>query len=181
VAAAAGAGLAVVAGTVVLGIAAGYAWVALAARPALVMTGPGSAFVANAESNANFTADVTFCLVCLVGGVLSGIVGYLLAVRRHGPLAMAGVLAGAVAAAFLARWIGQQSGLAEYRHLLATLPAGASLRGNLTLSSGSALACWPLAACAAASALEMLAGWRHDLAAGRALDSGAAARQAPPA
>ena len=39
-----------------------------------------------------------------------GGLGYLLGVRRYGPLPMIGVLAGAVAAGYLARWIGEQSG-----------------------------------------------------------------------
>ncbi len=46
---------------------------------------------------------------------------------------MAGVLAGAFGAAYLARWVGEQSGLATFHHLLATLPAGARLRDWLTL------------------------------------------------
>jgi hypothetical protein len=154
--AAAGAALAVAAGTALLGVAAGYLWAALAPRPVLVMTGHAAAAVANPETSAFISADATFCLVCAVGGVVAGLAGYLLAVRRWGPLPMAGVVAGALAAAFVARWVGEQDGVAAYRHLLATLPAGASLHAPLTLRSASAVAFWPLAAGLVAGAFTAL-------------------------
>src|SRR5215471_3470947 len=64
VAVAAGAALAVVVGTALLGVAAGYVWAALAPRAGMVMEGHASAVLANAESTENFTADAVFCLVC---------------------------------------------------------------------------------------------------------------------
>ncbi|MBO0771033.1 MAG: hypothetical protein J2P35_06200 [Actinobacteria bacterium] len=146
---------AVVAGTALLGLAAGYGWAAVAPRALLVMTGHRAAGLINVETGAYFGADVAFCLICLAGGVVSGALGYLLAVRRHGPVAMAGVLAGALAAAFVARWTGQQSGLAAFHHLLATLPPGARLRDALTLRAAPALAAWPLAAGLTAGAIEL--------------------------
>jgi hypothetical protein len=156
-AAAIGASLAVVAGSALLGVAAGFCWAAVAPRAWLVMTGPGSASLTNAETGAFIAADAAFCLVCLAGGVVSGILGYLFAVRRHGPLGMAGLIAGALAAAFVARWVGEQTGLATFRHLVATLPAGARLRDSLTLGAGGALAFWVLAACLVAGVLELVA------------------------
>jgi len=148
--------LAVVAGTALLGVAAGFCWAAVAPRAWLVMTGPGAAGLINPETSAFIAADAAFCLVCLVGGVLSGVLGYLFVVRRHGPLGMAGLIAGGLAAAFVARWVGEHSGLATYRHLLATLPVGARLRESLTLGAGGALGFWVLAACAVAGGLELL-------------------------
>jgi hypothetical protein len=148
---------AVAGGTAVLGVAGGFAWAALAPRALLIMTGPRAAAVADAETSAFIVADAMFCLVCLAGGVISGLAGYLLAVRRWGPLPMAGVLLGALAAAFVARWVGQQDGLATFHHLLATLPAGARLRGTLTLGADPALALWPLAAGLVAGSLTALA------------------------
>jgi hypothetical protein len=150
------ASLAVAGGTALLGVAGGFVWAALAPRAGLVMTGPGAAALANPESSAFIAADGVFCLVALAGGVLSGLAGYVFAVRRWGPLPMAGVLAGAVAAAFLTRWVGQQEGLAAFHHLLATLPAGARLHGPLTLGAASALTFWPLAAGLAAGGLTAL-------------------------
>jgi hypothetical protein len=89
-------------------------------------------------------------------GVVSGVLGYLFAVRRHGPLAMAGLVGGALAAAFVARWVGEQSGLATFQHLLATLPPGARFRDSLALGASGALAAWPLAAAVTAGGLELL-------------------------
>jgi hypothetical protein len=149
--------LAVVAGTVLLGVAAGFCWAAVAPRAWLVITSQGAAAVINPESSAFITADAAFCLICLAGGVVSGTLAYLFAVRRHGPLAMAALIAGAFGAAFAARWAGERSGLATFRHQLATLPAGAQLHDSLTLGAAGALGFWPLAACLVAGGLEMLA------------------------
>jgi hypothetical protein len=143
------------AGTAVLGVAAGLGWAAVAPRPLLVITAPGAASLANTETSAFIAADAAFCLVCLAGGVVSGVLGYVFAVRRHGPLAMAGLLAGALAAAFVARWVGEQWGLAAFRHLLVTRPAGARLRDTLSLGATGALGSWPLAAGLVAGGLEL--------------------------
>jgi subtilisin family serine protease len=156
-AAAIGASLAIVAGTAVLGLAAGWGWSLVAPRALLVMVSPRAAALAQVETDAFIAADVAFCLITLAGGVVSGALGYLLAVRRYGPLPMAGVLAGAVAAAYLARWVGEQSGLATFHHLLATLPAGATLHDSLTLGATGALAFWPLAAGLVAGCLAAVA------------------------
>ena len=96
------AALAVAVGTMALGVLAGLVWAAVAPRPVLVMTSPGAAALVNTETNAFIAADAAFCLVCLAGGVVSGVLGYLFAVRKHGPLAMAGLLVGALAAWTLA-------------------------------------------------------------------------------
>jgi len=150
------AALAVAAGSAALGVVAGLGWAAVAPRALLEMTGPGAAALVNPETTAFIAADAAFCLVCLAGGVISGALGYLFAVRKHGPLAMAGLLAGALAAAFVARWVGEHSGLAEFRHLLATLPAGARLRDSLRLGATGALGFWVLAAGVVAGGLELL-------------------------
>src|SRR5215467_16383165 len=99
--------LAVAAGTALLGVAAGWYWAAVAPRAWLVMTGPGAAGLLNPETNAFIAADAAFCMVCLVGGVVSGVLGYVFAVRKYGPLGMAGLIAEALAAAFVARWVGE--------------------------------------------------------------------------
>ena len=150
------AALAVAIGTVALGVLAGLGWAAVAPRPLLVMTSPGAAALVNTETSAFIAADAAFCLVCLAGGVVSGVLGYLFAVRRYGPLAMAGLIAGALGAAFVARWVGGQSGLATFQHLLATLPTGATFRDSLALGASGALAVWPLAAAVTAGGLELL-------------------------
>jgi hypothetical protein len=70
---------------------------------------------------------------------------------------MAAVVAGAVAAAYLTRWIGEQSGLTTFHHQLATLRTGAMLHGSLMLGATGALACWPLTASLAAGGMVALA------------------------
>jgi hypothetical protein len=150
------AALAAAAGTAALGVLAGLGWAAVAPRPLLVMISPGAAALVSTETSAFIAADAVFCLVCLAGGVVSGVLGYLFAVRRHGPLAMAGLLGGALAAAFVARWVGQQSGLAGFQHLLATLPVGARFRDSLKLGATGTLGSWALAAAVVAGGLELV-------------------------
>jgi hypothetical protein len=149
--------LAVAAGTVLLGLAAGLLWAVVAPRPLLVMTGHGAAAVINAETSAFIAADGWYCFICLAGGLLSGLFGYLLAVRRYGPVAMALVLVSSVAAALITMWIGDHVGLATYHHLLATLPVGARLHAALALGARSALALWPLGAGLMAGGMELAA------------------------
>jgi hypothetical protein len=141
--------------TGVLGVAAGFLWAALAPRPYLVMTGRGAAAVVNAETGAFIGGDGWYCVICLAGGILSGLAGYLVAVRGSRPAGMAVVLLSALGAGLLTLWIGEQSGLATYHHLLATLPAGAHLRASLSLGTRSGIAFWPLGAGIMAGALEL--------------------------
>ncbi len=153
--------LAVVAGTALLGVAGGYLWAAVAPRVALVVVGHGAADLVNSETSAFIAADGWYCVICLVGGVISGLLGYWLVVRRHGPVAMAGVLIGGLAAGLITSWIGEQSGLATFHHLLATLPAGAHMQSRLTLGSRSAIAFWPLAAGLMAGGVEAISAMRE--------------------
>ena len=149
--------LAIVAGTALLGLAAGYLWWLVAPRALLVIVSHGAAGLVQSETSAFIAADGAFCLIALAGGAVSGALGYLLGVRRYGPLPMIGVLAGALAAGFLARWAGEQPGSATFHHLLATLPVGARLHDSLTLGASGAIAFWPLAAGLVAGILEAFA------------------------
>jgi hypothetical protein len=164
--------LAAVLVTLLLGVAAGFLWAAVAPRPYLVMTGPGTAQVTSAESSAFIGGDGWYCLICLAGGIISGLAGYLLAVRGHHPVGMALVLLSGLAASLIALEIGQHSGQASYHHLLSTLPAGAHLSASLSLGARSAIALWPLAAGIMAGALELndaLRDRKRDAREGRAL------------
>jgi hypothetical protein len=155
--AAIGVTLAIVAGAALLGLAAGYAWSLAAPRALLVIVSHGAAGLVQSETSAFIAADGAFCLIALAGGAVSGALGYVLGVRRYGPLPMAGVLAGAAAAGFLARWAGELPGSGMFHHLLATLPVGAHLHDSLTLGAGGAIAFWPLAAGLVAGGLEAFA------------------------
>ena len=76
---------AVTATVAVLGVPAGFAWAAIAPRVAVMITGHGAAEVINPETSAFIAADGWFCVVGVIGGLLAGVVGYVTAVRRHGP------------------------------------------------------------------------------------------------
>jgi hypothetical protein len=72
------------------------------------------------------------------------VLGYLLLIRRAGVAATAGLVLGAVAAAFIALWVGDNIGLGTYNHLLASSPTGAFFHASLALGAKSTLAFWPL-------------------------------------
>jgi hypothetical protein len=152
--------LAVLAGTAVLGVVGGFLWAVVAPRAPLVMVGNGVANVVNSETNAFIAADGWYCLICVLGGVITGLFGHWLVVRRHGPVAMAAVLIGALAAGLITLWIGEQSGLSTFHHLLDTLPSGAHFHAQLVLGSRGAIAFWPLAAGLMAGSLELSAALR---------------------
>ncbi|SRR6266487_1938330 len=145
--------LGILAGSALVGGAGGYAWSRLAPRVAYVVIGGGSADVVNAETTAFIVGDAWYCLIGLAGGLIIGVLGYLLAVRRHGPAPMVGILAGSIAAGYAARWIGQNSGVAGFNRQLLTSRPGTVLHAPLSLGGQSPIAFWPLAACLAAGGL----------------------------
>ena len=134
---------AALAGSAVLGVAAGLIWAALAPRALLQEVGHGEAQLVNAESSAFILADAWFCLIAALGGVVTGVLGYRLLVRRAGWIATAGLVLGAVVASLLALWTGENIGLGTYHHLLATSPDGTLFRASLSLGAKSALVFWP--------------------------------------
>ena len=137
---------AIVAGSALLGLLAGLAWTAVAPHALLVSTGGGGANVVNPETSAFIVADGWFAVLCAVGGAICGLLGWALAVRRHGALAVLGLLGGGVAAALIARWVGQRSGQAAFGRELAVSRPGALLQAPVSLGAHGAIAFWPLAA-----------------------------------
>ena len=135
---------AALAGSAVLGVAAGLIWATVAPRALLQEVGHGEAQLVNAETTAYILADAWFCLIAAIGGVITGIAGYRLLVRRAGWTAAAGLVLGSVAASLLMLWTGENIGLGTYHHLLATGPAGAVFHDSLALGAKSTLAFWPL-------------------------------------
>jgi hypothetical protein len=156
---------AVLVGTAVLGVAAGFTWAAVAPRALAVVAGRGSADVVNPETNAFIAADGWFTLLTAVGGIVSGLLGYVLTVRRHGPLAMAAVVVGGLPAALIAMWIGQQSGTAGFNHALEVGQSGALVQAPLSLGGIGALAFWPLFAGLTAGGIEVISQLRERQAA----------------
>src|SRR5262249_57618310 len=90
------------------------------------------------------------------GGVVPGLLGYALAVRREGGVGMAGVRLGALAATLIAMWIGQRSGTAAFSHSLSIDRPGTLLHVPLALGGRGPLAFWPLAAGLTAGGIELI-------------------------
>ena len=134
---------AALAGSAVLGVAAGLIWATVAPRALLQEVGPGEAQLVNAESTAYILADAWFCLIAAIGGVVTGIAGYRLLVRRAGWTAAAGLILGSVAASVLMLWTGENIGLGTYNHLLVASADGVLFHASLALGAKSALAFWP--------------------------------------
>ena len=132
------------AGSAVLGLPAGLIWGEVAPRALLQVVSPGTAEFVNVETSAFIVADAWFCLITAVGGLITGVLGYRILVRRAGWAAAAGLVLGAVAAALLAMWAGEQVGLGTYHHLLASSPVGTFFHASLTLGAKSSLAFWTL-------------------------------------
>jgi len=119
----------------------------VAPRPLLQEIASGEAELVNAETNAFIVADAWFALITVVCGLITGILGYRILVRRAGAAATAGLVLGAVVGALLALWVGGNIGLGTYNHLLASSPAGALFHSSLALGAKSTLAFWPLCTC----------------------------------
>ncbi len=147
---------AVAAGSALIGLLAGLVWAHVAPR-ALYVVVSGGAEAVNPEGSAFIGADGWFCVIGVAGGIVTGLLGYALAVRRYGPLPMAGIFIGGLAAAYLALWIGQRSGMTEFITRLGDSKSGTLLRAPIKLGAHGAVAFWPLAAGLAAGALEGLA------------------------
>ena len=148
--------LAAVVASALLGLLTGLAWSAVAPRALLIVQGRGVAYVANPETSAFIVADGWFCLLTAAGGLICGLAGYLLTVRRYGAPALAGLVLGGVAASLLAMWAGQQQGLTAFRSRLAVSAAGTRLREPLALGGHGALAFWPLFVGLLVGAIEMI-------------------------
>src|ERR1700676_1042441 len=136
--------LAALAGSALLGVVAGLIWSAVAPRAVLKEIARGEAQLVNPESSAFIVADVWFCAIAVAGGLITGILGYRFLVRRAGWIAAGGLLLGAVAAAFLALWIGENVGQGTYNRLRATSQTGTFFHDALGLGAKSALAFWPM-------------------------------------
>ena len=135
--------LAALVGCAVLGAVAGLIWGAVSPRVLFQEIAAGQAQQVNAEDSGYIVADAWFCLITAIGGLITGLAG-IRVVRRVGSPAAAGLVLGAVGAAYMALWIGGLIGLSTFNHQLATSSTGTFLHASLQLSAKSALAFWPL-------------------------------------
>ncbi len=156
---------AVLVGTALLGVAVGFTWAAVAPRVLAVVVSRGSADAVNSETNAFIAADGWFAVLTAVGGIVSGLLGYVLTVRRHGPFAMAAVVVGGVPAALIAMWIGQQSGTSGFNHALQVGQSGVLVQAPLSLGGIGVLAFWSLFAGLTAGGIEAVSQLRERQAA----------------
>jgi hypothetical protein len=149
----------IVAGSIVLGVAAGGTWAAAAPRVLyqVATLNPPTAYAINPETSAFIAADGWYCFIALLGGAIIGLLGYLFGVRRHGPWPMLGIVVGSVAAALVTAWLGNLlSGGPGFDHVLATSRPGMILHAPISLGSHGALAFWPLAAAGVAGGIELV-------------------------
>ena len=149
----------IIAASVVIGVAGGLVWAAVAPRVLyqVYTLHPPTAYAIDPETSAFIAADGWYCLIAVVGGALIGLLGYLFGVRRYGPVPMAAIVLGATAAAFICEWTGhRQSGAPGFNHVLATSKPGTLLHAPISLGSQGALAFWPVAAAAVAGGIELL-------------------------
>ena len=135
-------------GSAVLGLLGGVIWGEFAPRAMLQEISTGTAQVINVETRAYFGADVWFCAITVVAGLLAGLLGYRFAVAPRDGTARAAVAAaliiGALAGEFVMLWLGERIGLSTYNHELAASANGTLFSASLALGSKSALAFWPL-------------------------------------
>jgi hypothetical protein len=154
--------LLVIAGAV-LGLIGGAVWAAAAPRVVyqVAALNPPTAYATNPETNAFIAADGIYTFIALGGGVILGLVGYFAGVRRYGPVPMAGVVLGALAAAFLTRWLGPVlTGQDSFNAQLGASKTGEFLRAPIALGASGALAFWPVAAGLVAGGLELVSTFR---------------------
>jgi hypothetical protein len=140
--------VALVVGSAALGLLGGLIWAEVAPRVLLQEVGAGTAEIVNTETRAFFGADVWFSGIAAVAGLLTGLLGYRLAVAPRDGTARASValalILGAVAGGFTMMWVGGQIGLSSFHSQLTSSPAGALFSASLALGAKSALAVWPL-------------------------------------
>jgi hypothetical protein len=140
--------VAALAGSAVLGLLGGLIWGEFAPRAMLQEIGTGAAEVINAETRAFFGADVWFCGIAVVAGLLTGVLGYRFAVAPRDaaarPAVAAALILGALAGEFVMLWLGEQFGLSAYNQHLASSPNGTLFSASLALGSKTALVLWPL-------------------------------------
>ncbi len=139
---------ALLAGSALLGLLGGLIWGEVAPRALVQEVGAGTAEFVNVETRAFFGADVWFSGIAAAAGLLTGVLGYRLAIAPRDGAARATVAAalvlGAVAGGFAMMWAGGQIGLSAYYRNLASSSPGTLFYASLSLGAKSALALWPL-------------------------------------
>src|SRR5215472_2233348 len=114
--------VALLAGSAALGLVGGLIWGEVAPRVLVQEVSAGTAQIVNTETRAFFGADAWFSGIAVVAGLLTGVLGYRLAVAPRDGAARASValalMLGAVAGGFAMMWAGGQVGLSGFNKQL---------------------------------------------------------------
>jgi hypothetical protein len=171
------------AGSAVLGLLGGLIWEQVAPRATYQEIGAGSAQLVNVETRAFITADVWFCGIAVVAGLLTGLLGYrfLVSARTGGAraLVMSCLILGGLAGALAMLWLGERTGQSGYYQHLASSPTGTLFPATLVLGAKSAVAFWPMVT----AIVLLVAEWGTRTTAGpaeQAQEAQQAERAAPP-
>lgn len=142
-----------------LGVAAGFAWSALAPRTPYVVTETGPV-LADPTTQSLIAADGWFAVVCGVAGLVCGVVAYLVA-RKGSPLAMlSGLGVGGLLAGFLALSVGTSVGGSMVQAAAPGAAAVGSTISVLAITARGVLLSWSLVAVAVFGILESVDGYR---------------------
>lgn len=159
--------LATAVGIGLLGLGLGVLWHTVAPTLPLRVVEGGRQLYTSAEPEQLAAAEGWFVLLGLGFGVLVAVLAWVLLPRRRGPLQLAGVLAGALVAGWLAWWFGHDIGLAAYEHQVATAPVDTIVQRPPDLRAVQELSFFPYAlggsllvpALGAVVAYAMMAAW----------------------
>lgn len=139
----------------VLGVPAGLLWTTVAPRTTYVIAG-GKALLGDPESQTLIAADGWFAVLTAAGGLLCGVVAYVLAGRFRETGLLAALGAGGAAAGLIAWWVGSMIGRSAFHHELRTARDGTSAKGALDLHAMGVVIAWPLVAVVVFGLLEAL-------------------------
>lgn len=152
--------------TVLLGAPAGLLWARVAPQVLVVPQGGEQFSYVDPETRAFLGGDVAFALVALGVGVLCGLGAYAFA-RRRGPGAVAGLLAGGLLAAWVAKEVGEMVGLDAFTRAVHAGTASGTVRETAVLRVDELLLAWPVGALATFAVLLWLRPFSHGRPLGR--------------
>lgn len=135
------AGLLTAAVTVLVGAPVGLLWAAAAPRVDVVVDGD-AVQLAEPGSSAFIATDGFFLLAVALAGVVGGVIAWRLG-HAHGPAVVVGLTLGGLAAAYVARVVGEQVGLADVEQAVRAGQQGA-LELTVRLRAREAVVGWPV-------------------------------------
>lgn len=139
----------------VLGVPAGLLWTTVAPRTTYVIAG-GKALLGDPESQTMIAADGWFAALTAAGGLLCGVVAYILAGRLREIGLLAALAAGGTAAGLIAWGVGSLIGRSSFHHPLHAARDGTIFKGALDLHAYGVVIAWPLIAVMVFGLLEAL-------------------------